>query len=85
MYSFRYESLFCEYILKFFSDNYQIIGDFDNPVCAPISRIDYVPRKMNRGLPGMTQVDSFISNDLSSIVLLSLFATFSLISFSDYI
>ena len=30
------------------SDNYQIIDAFDNPVCAVISRIDYVQRKEPR-------------------------------------
>ena len=41
-YYFRYGTLVCKYIRKLFSDNYQIIDVFDNPMCAIISRIDYV-------------------------------------------
>ena len=43
-YYFKYGSLFCKNIRKLFSDNYQIIDAFDNPMCAIISRIYYVQR-----------------------------------------
>ena len=33
---------------SFFSDNYQIIDDFDKPMCALISQIDYVQRNEPR-------------------------------------
>ena len=47
-YYFRYGSLFSKYIRKLFSDNYQIIDVFDNPMCAITSRIDYVQRNEPR-------------------------------------
>ena len=43
-YYFRYGSLFCKYIWNHFSENYQIIHIFVNPICALLSRIDYVQR-----------------------------------------
>ena len=37
-----------QYFIEIFSDNYQIIDAFDNPMFALISRIDYVQKNEPR-------------------------------------
>ena len=51
-----------------------------------IQNRDFIMFKgMNQGLPDMTQVDCFIINVRSSIVILSIFTVFSLINFPDHV
>ena len=47
-FQFRCGYLFCKYIRKLFSDNYQIFDAFDNPKCALILRNGYVRRNEQR-------------------------------------
>ena len=47
-YYFRYGLLFCKYIRKLYSDDHQFNDAFDNPMCALISRINYVQRNEPR-------------------------------------
>ena len=78
-YFFRQGCLFCKYITKLFSDNYQIL----DAIRSVLQYCELVMFKgMNRGLPDMPQVDCFILIVWPSIVLLSTFAVFSLITYS---
>ena len=47
-YYLTYGSLFCKYMQNLFSDNNHIINVSGNPMCALISRIDYVQRSEHR-------------------------------------
>jgi len=49
-YYLRHESVFSKQITKYFLERYQVDNIFDNPLCAILSRIEFVQRTEPRSL-----------------------------------